>query len=83
MMEIPVTDTLSKWEAEAKKLFPEGIPICETDLHFYAKRILALIDLVRKKDEALMNAIPNKPVTEMRQYEAEMHEALVLTEELK
>ena len=73
-------DLLSQWEAEAKALFTLAADM-NVDLKNHSQcmlsnRILALIDLVRKKDEALMIA-------------ADLYtngcfqEALALTEELK
>lgn len=65
---------LDEWEKQAKEA---------VRLHFlaYPERILALIDLVRKKDEALKNilSVLDSTVVEHKQLDA----ALKLTEELK
>lgn len=51
---------LDRWEAEAKELLNKKHDACDHPLEVFGdwrdKRILALIELVRKKDEALQDA---------------------------
>lgn len=61
-------DTLNKWKEEAS-------PFALLN-DFNALRVLTLIDLVRKKDEALKYIITQTPY-------AEAYDALELTKELK
>jgi len=59
---------LDQWEAEAKKNLPEPVDFetgiegpakieLITNTHMLERRILALIDLVRKKDKALNHGV--------------------------
>lgn len=69
-------DILSQWEEEANdKTFLGSIVLRD-------QRILALIDLIRKKDEALKNAVNTLDPSEWPVVEV-WREALALTEDLK
>lgn len=73
-------NTLDRWEADAKdKVFTPNWSTRDES----SERILRLINLVRKKDEALKfyAELDWKPNTELWQLNAK--EALALTEELK
>lgn len=74
-------NTLDQWEADAKiKDISFNRRLKEfTEINGERKRILALIDLVRKKDEALKFA---REFSSLR-CESKIKEALELTEELK
>lgn len=81
--------TLDQWEAEAKDNINNGNDFPDT-IHFKSfirrlkyreDRILALIDLVRKKDETLKVMIEN---SDSRSHWGEfIREVLALTEQLK
>lgn len=87
-------DILSKWEAEAKETIAWCTKTPEPFPYNQSKQILTLIDLVRKKDVALMyysdfyqvkyqsQADPQREVTE-RCHGKVAEYALALTEKLK
>lgn len=83
--------TLDQWEAEAKadfNLWQRHVDCGDDmkDMQIEAQRILALIDLIRKKDEALKCVFegdyPGK-YSEWVSYQDELERALLLTEQLK
>lgn len=76
-----MTSKLDEWEAEAKDWPHRDIGM------IFSKRILTLIDLVRKKDAILAEGIHEKyqddPGMESYYEKDPMVKALALTEELK